>query len=102
MGFYSALQNFKIFNVFFAAPWIILSVAIITTARKKDIRSHRLYGNMLVKASLSVPFSRLAGATLQRNGWDEAQGYYVGIIAVALIVFLWQGSEIFTLLRYKS
>jgi hypothetical protein len=58
MGPYSALPNFRLFNIFFALPWIIFVVGTYFTAKYKWIRLHRLFANMLFKGAISVPFSR--------------------------------------------
>lgn len=44
---------------------------------------------MLIKACVAVPLARMGGAVLQRAGWEEEQGYYVGIGGVSLLIFFW-------------
>jgi len=102
MGPYSIFQSFKIFSYFFAAPWIIFCIGIYFTATistVKQLKLHRLFGNMLLKACLATPFARLAGSYLQKKGWDEEIGYYTGIGGVSCLVGIWQCYELFQFLR---
>eukprot|EP00729_Bicosta_minor_P015550 gene15550-25586_t len=85
---YSAWQHFETFSYAFAFPWLVWIVAIYTTSGKR-IRLHRFFGNFLVKGCISVPLARMGGAVLQRTGWEEELGYYVGIGGVSLAVFGW-------------
>lgn len=60
MGPYSRLDNFSVFNVFFALPWVIFIFGTYFTAQSSTLWLHRLFGNMLFKGAMSVPFSRYA------------------------------------------
>ena len=39
---------------------------------------------MLLKGCVATPLARVAGAALQKRGWEDSQGYYVGIGAVTV------------------
>eukprot|EP01087_Luapelamoeba_hula_P009246 TRINITY_DN2376_c0_g1_i1.p1 TRINITY_DN2376_c0_g1~~TRINITY_DN2376_c0_g1_i1.p1 ORF type:complete len:276 (+),score=44.19 TRINITY_DN2376_c0_g1_i1:94-921(+) len=96
LGFSSAWANFDTFSVFFALPWLLWAVTIYLSARYQKWRFHRLVANQMIKGCLTVPASRLVGGLMQRTypEWGEAQGYFVGIFSVALVVFIWETIDI--------
>ena len=103
----SAFLDFQSFAVLFAAPWLCFVVLIAFTGRRasagRNVAEHRLCGNMLVKAALSTPVSRLGGSVLQRqSGWDIERGYYYGIFGVTAVVSVWQGAELLAYWRDRG
>ena len=103
----SAFLDFQSFAVLFAAPWVCFVVLIALTGRRaaagRNVAEHRLCGNMLVKAALSTPVSRLGGSVLQRqSGWGIERGYYCGIFGVTAVVSLWQGIELLAYWRDRG
>ena len=104
----SAFADFQSFAVLFAAPWVCFVVLIAITGRRaaaagRNVAEHRLCGNMLVKAALSTPVSRLGGSVLQRqSGWDIERGYYYGIFGVTAVVSVWQGAELLAYWRGRG
>eukprot|EP01091_Cochliopodium_minus_P008321 TRINITY_DN1864_c0_g1_i1.p1 TRINITY_DN1864_c0_g1~~TRINITY_DN1864_c0_g1_i1.p1 ORF type:complete len:262 (-),score=40.47 TRINITY_DN1864_c0_g1_i1:24-809(-) len=88
------------FIYIFSFPWIVWLFAIYLTAAALKYEEHRLFGNMLLKGCIAVPFARLAGGYLQSYGYEEAMGYYVGIGGVSFLVFLWQVYEIYDYLKF--
>lgn len=99
MGFYPAYSGFQFFSVLFAAPWLVLLVGIYLTASRMRARLHRVFGNLIVKACIAVPLARIAGAFLQRNGWEEETGYYTGIAAVTAVIGAWAIFDVIKLIR---
>ena len=104
MGPSSSFESFQSFIVLFAAPWVCFAVLIVCTGRGSRhasgasswIAEHRLIGNMLLKAALSTPLSRVGGSFLQRQpGWSLEAGYYVGIFGITALVAAWQIAEIY-------
>jgi hypothetical protein len=103
LGFQADLPNFRIFSVFFAAPWVLWSVSVWFTAAPRRIHLHRLLGNMMLKGCIAVPLSRISGAVLQHAGWGEAEGYYTGIGLASVVVGVWQCADCVSLfLRGRS
>lgn len=79
--------------------WLLLLLTMIAVASAglKKYRFHRLMANQVVKGAITVPAARLAGAAAQRL-WPqlgEANGYYLGIFAVVLVIAVWEMSEIY-------
>lgn len=104
MGPSSSFENFSSFVVLFAAPWVCFAALIVLSGRGSRqsfgasswIAEHRLVGNMLLKAALSTPISRLGGSILQRHtSWSLEVGYYIGIFGVTVVVAAWQVAEIY-------
>jgi hypothetical protein len=104
MGPSSSFESFQSFIVLFAAPWVSFAVLIVLTGRGSRrqalgksswVAEHRLVANMLLKAALSTPLSRLGGSILQRQtSWSLEAGYYVGIFSITAVVTVWQLVEI--------
>lgn len=90
MGPLSAWDGFTTFNFFFFAPWVFMAIGIYGCASSKLLCYHRFFGNMLLKGCVATPLARLAGAALQKQGWKDAQGYYVGIGMVTAVISAWQ------------
>jgi hypothetical protein len=90
MGPLSSWPNFTTFNWFFFAPWVFMFVGIYGCASSKLLCYHRFFGNMLLKGCIATPLARLAGAALQRQGWEDASGYYNGIGMVTMVISVWQ------------
>ena len=112
MRSYPSIPGFATFSYFFAAPWLFLSITVLASARSKDIALHRLLGNMLLKACIAVPLSRIMGAVLQR-WWDcddvraqchaqaVAEGYFHGIADTSLVVACWQVADVLSYVQSK-
>ena len=90
VGKFSAWDNFQTFNLYFFLPWIFMIVGIYGTARTSTMHFHRFFGNMLLKGCIATPFARIAGSMMQRMGFKNSTGYYVGIGTVTAIISCWQ------------
>jgi len=90
LGRYSTWENFQTFNLFFFAPWIFMVIGIYGYAKQKTIHLHRYFGNMLLKGCIATPLARIAGSILQGQGFENSNGYYVGIGSVTIIISIWQ------------
>lgn len=96
-GLTSAWDNFTLFSVFFAAPWLLWAVAIYVTAKRRVWNFHRLFANQALKGCLTVPTARLCGAWVQRTfpNLGQANGYYLGIFFVTLFVMVWEMVDLY-------
>ena len=45
---------------------------------------------MLLKGCIATPLARIAGSILQGQGFENSNGYYVGIGSVTIIISIWQ------------
>ena len=50
---------------------------------------------MVIKGCIAVPMSRVSGAILQREGWGEAEGYYMGILCTSIVIGIWELYEMY-------
>ena len=65
-------------------------IGIYGYAKQKTIHLHRYFGNMLLKGCIATPLARIAGSILQGQGFENSNGYYVGIGSVTIIISIWQ------------
>lgn len=98
MGPYSTWERFEIFSFFFALPWLIWVVLIYMSVQLEQYQWHRLFGNQCLKGCITVPLARLCGAWVQANfpQWGEANGYYIGIGFVVLLVGIWEMLDVYS------
>lgn len=97
MGIYSKWESFDYFSIFFAMPWPFLVVSSYLTAKFKQWKYHRICTNILFKACITVPITRIVGSICQSNhifGDNDDINYYKGIGYASLPTFVWQMYEI--------
>ena len=102
VGKFSAWKNFQTFNLYFFLPWIFMIIGIYGTARSSTMHLHRFFGNMLLKGCIATPFARIAGSMMQRLGFKNSTGYYVGIGTVTAIISCWQLIDTYYLFQHYT
>ena len=76
------------------APYIVFVTAVYVTAKLEMWEAHRFCGNILVKAGVASPLSRIAASVFQRTGmYGDEFGYYYGIGTVSVFTVIWQVYE---------
>lgn len=62
----AGLVNFSTAMLLSAVPWVVLSPATTASGVKAKAAVHAMFGGVLIKAILAVPFARLLGGVCQR------------------------------------
>lgn len=98
----SAMPYFSGFIYVFFLPWIVLGAGVFWTARYGAITLHRIFGNLLVKACLSVPLARSLTPLLSWFSFNDTNAYYCSIALAAAFTSIWAVYDVVCAIRTQS